>query len=52
MDDTEWIQKEFTLKARPRGFYLITREVLDHLPETRKIETGVLTSLSSTLPRR
>ncbi|MDE7378528.1 MAG: secondary thiamine-phosphate synthase enzyme YjbQ [Paraprevotella sp.] len=26
------LQIEFTLKARPRGFHLITREVLEHLP--------------------
>src|SRR5215510_8073350 len=42
MDITEWIQKEFTLKARPRGFHLITREALDHLPEIREIEVGLL----------
>jgi secondary thiamine-phosphate synthase enzyme len=38
----EWIQKEFSLKARPRGFHLITREVLEQLPELREIETGIL----------
>ena len=42
MDNTEWVQKEFTLKARPRGFHLITREALDHLPEIREIEVGLL----------
>jgi secondary thiamine-phosphate synthase enzyme len=42
MDNTEWVQKEFTLKARPRGFHLITREALDHLPEIREIEAGLL----------
>ena len=42
MDNTEWIQKEFTLKARPRGFHLITREALDNLPEIREIEVGLL----------
>jgi secondary thiamine-phosphate synthase enzyme len=42
MENTEWIQKEFTLKARPRGFHLITREALDHLPEIRQIEAGLL----------
>ncbi|HKQ73058.1 MAG TPA: secondary thiamine-phosphate synthase enzyme YjbQ [Blastocatellia bacterium] len=42
MDNTEWIQKGFTLRARPRGFHLITREVLEHLPEVREIESGVL----------
>ncbi|HMV48092.1 MAG TPA: secondary thiamine-phosphate synthase enzyme YjbQ [Blastocatellia bacterium] len=38
----EWIQKEFSLKARPRGFHLITRDVLEQLPELREIETGIL----------
>lgn len=38
----EWIQKEFALRARPRGFHLITREVLEHLPELRGIATGLL----------
>ena len=38
----EWIQKEFSLKARSRGFHLITREVLEQLPELREIEIGIL----------
>jgi len=38
----EWIQREITLKSRPRGFHLITREVLEHLPELREIEVGIL----------
>lgn len=38
----EWIQKEFSLNARPRGFHIITREVLEQLPELRQIETGIL----------
>lgn len=38
----KWIQKEFPLKARARGFHLITSEVLEHLPELRDIETGIL----------
>lgn len=38
----EWIQKEFSLKARPRGFHLITRDVLEQLPELREIEIGIL----------
>ncbi len=38
----EWIQKEFSLKARPRGFHLITREVLEHLPELGQIDVGIL----------
>ena len=39
---TEWIQREITLKPRPRGFHLITREVLAGLPELRDVEVGIL----------
>jgi len=28
-----WIQKNLTLKARPRGFHLVTSELLAQLPE-------------------
>jgi secondary thiamine-phosphate synthase enzyme len=42
MNNTEWIQKEFTLAARRRGFHLVTRDVLDQLPEIREIEVGLL----------
>ncbi len=38
----EWIQKEFSLKARSRGFHLVTREVLEHLPELGQIDVGLL----------
>jgi len=37
-----WIQKEITLKARPRGFHLVTREVTEQLPELREISVGLL----------
>ena len=37
-----WLQKEILLPARPRGFHLITRELLDALPELAGIETGLL----------
>jgi secondary thiamine-phosphate synthase enzyme len=36
-----FIQKEITLKARPRGFHLVTDEILKQLPELRQIETGI-----------
>lgn len=36
-----WIQKEITLQPRPRGFHLITREILSQLPELARIEVGV-----------
>jgi secondary thiamine-phosphate synthase enzyme len=37
-----WIQKEFTLKSRARGCYLITDEVLQHVSkELQQIDIGV-----------
>lgn len=40
-----WIQKEFRLKARPRGFHLVTDEVLSAIPELRSIRCGLLNIL-------
>jgi secondary thiamine-phosphate synthase enzyme len=37
-----WIQREITLEARPRGFHLVTRELLGELPELRKFRVGLL----------
>jgi secondary thiamine-phosphate synthase enzyme len=37
-----WIQREIALAPRPRGFHLVTREVLDALPELRRIDVGLL----------
>ena len=37
-----WIQREITLEPRPRGFHLVTREVLSALPDLREFEIGVL----------
>jgi secondary thiamine-phosphate synthase enzyme len=37
-----WIQQAITLRARPRGFHLITREVLEALPELRSVQRGLL----------
>jgi secondary thiamine-phosphate synthase enzyme len=36
-----WIQRELTLEARPRGFHLVTREVLAGVPELGEIRTGL-----------
>ena len=33
-----WIQKEITLQARPRGFHLVTDEILRALPELRDLQ--------------
>ncbi|MEQ8810910.1 MAG: secondary thiamine-phosphate synthase enzyme YjbQ [Imperialibacter sp.] len=38
----EFFQKEITLNPYPRGFHLITREVLEQFPELEKIRQGVL----------
>ncbi len=35
------IQKEITLKPRQRGFHLITGEILQQIPELKKIKTGI-----------
>ncbi len=37
-----WVQKQIALRARSRGFHLITREILEALPELRQVETGLL----------
>lgn len=36
------VQKEITLKPKPRGFHLITDELVQQLPELRKINIGLL----------
>ena len=35
------IQKLITLKARPRGFFLITEEILSNLPEHKTFKAGI-----------
>jgi len=37
-----WIQKEIILEARPRGFHLVTSEILRQLPELREFKIGLL----------
>jgi secondary thiamine-phosphate synthase enzyme len=37
-----WIQREIRLEPRPRGFHIVTREVLDELPELRAVDVGLL----------
>ena len=36
-----WIQNEITLRPRPRGFHLVTDEIVDGLPELRSLRIGV-----------
>jgi len=38
----EFLQKTIRLKARPRGFHVITTEIAEHLPETREFRVGLL----------
>ncbi|HET9719085.1 MAG TPA: secondary thiamine-phosphate synthase enzyme YjbQ [Solirubrobacteraceae bacterium] len=37
-----WLQEEIDLPSRPRGFHLITREVLSALPGIGRIKVGIL----------
>lgn len=37
-----WLQKDIQLRARPRGFHLITQDVLAELPELRQVSVGLL----------
>jgi secondary thiamine-phosphate synthase enzyme len=37
-----WVQRVIQLASRPRGFHLVTREVVDALPELSGVQTGLL----------
>ena len=37
-----WIQKEIILQQKKRGFHLVTNEILNLIPEIRKISVGLL----------
>src|SRR4051812_12492560 len=36
-----WIQEQIELHARPRGFHLVTSEILDAVPELESMSTGI-----------
>jgi secondary thiamine-phosphate synthase enzyme len=36
-----WLQREIRLRPRPRGFHLVTDEVLSALPELREVRVGL-----------
>lgn len=36
-----WLQRDIHLDPRPRGFHLVTQEVVSALPELREIQTGI-----------
>jgi len=38
---SEWIQKEITLAPKRRGFHLVTREIMGHLPEIGRFKIGL-----------
>ena len=37
-----WIQQQVELVPRPRGFHLITDEVLDQIPDIENVSTGIM----------
>jgi len=37
-----WIQRRIELAARPRGFHLVTREVVEAIPEIAELAVGLL----------
>jgi secondary thiamine-phosphate synthase enzyme len=37
-----WLQRDIDLQPYPRGFHLVTREVLSPLPEVGEIDAGLL----------
>ncbi|PAY16077.1 hypothetical protein CKO51_28680 [Rhodopirellula sp. SM50] len=37
-----WVQRTLTLPAKPRGFHLVTSDVLDCVPEISTVQTGLL----------
>jgi secondary thiamine-phosphate synthase enzyme len=36
-----WLSRDIRLRARPRGFHLVTSEVEDALPELREVRVGL-----------
>jgi secondary thiamine-phosphate synthase enzyme len=37
-----WFQRQLEFRARPRGFHIVTHDVLAELPEIQGIKTGLL----------
>ena len=42
LQSSMWIQKEITIDPKPRGFHLITDEVIMGCPDIQKIEVGIM----------
>ncbi|MDX1416065.1 MAG: YjbQ family protein, partial [Candidatus Promineifilaceae bacterium] len=38
---TTWLQREISLHAKRRGFHLVTREILDRIPEIGNYAVGL-----------
>jgi secondary thiamine-phosphate synthase enzyme len=38
-----WIQEQIELRARPRGFHLVTSEIVDAVPDLARLEVGIAT---------
>jgi secondary thiamine-phosphate synthase enzyme len=38
-----WIQQQIELSPRPRGFHLVTSEIVDAVPDLGRIEMGIAT---------
>lgn len=38
-----WIQRRIELRARPRGFHLVTSEIVDAVPELGSLSVGIAT---------
>jgi secondary thiamine-phosphate synthase enzyme len=38
-----WIQRQISLRPRPRGFHLVTDEVVAGMPELRELRVGIAT---------
>ena len=36
-----WVQREVTLRPRPRGFHLVTGEIESALPELSEVQVGI-----------
>ena len=36
-----WIQRQIRLQARPRGFHIITHEIVAQMPELRELTVGL-----------
>jgi secondary thiamine-phosphate synthase enzyme len=41
--DELWIQRQIDLRPRPRGFHLVTSEVVEPVPELGRIAVGIAT---------